>query len=67
MTMASPTSKTEPARWSGRVLRHQDFSAALAERRRAMGEPVMPRNSGDRRTDSKRVLLRALDGLGADW
>ena len=65
--MASPTSKSEPAAWSGRIIRHQDFSATLAERRRAMGEPVMPRNPGDRRTESKRALLKALDDLGACW
>lgn len=66
--MASPTSKTDAdAAWVGRVVQHQDLAEALSARRAALGEPVMPRNAGDRRTDSKRALLEALDRLGAKW
>lgn len=44
-----------------------EFGRALAERRAALGEPVMPRNSGKRRTASKRALLRAIEDAGGRW
>ncbi|MDP1027366.1 hypothetical protein Q5H91_09085 [Sphingomonas sp. KR1UV-12] len=64
--MASPISKSDPAAgWQGRFMSHDDFTARLAARRALMGEPAMPRNAGNRRTESKCALLRALDDLGA--
>lgn len=66
--MASPISKTDTfGDWQGRIIAHADFASRLAARREAIGEPDMPRNSGNRRTASKRALLKALDQLGADW
>jgi hypothetical protein len=43
------------------------FALALAERRRALGEPELPRNSGKRRTSSKRALLKAIEDAGGKW
>jgi hypothetical protein len=66
--MASPISKADTSGdWQGRVVAHADFAKRLAARREAIGELDMPRNSGNRRTPSKRALLKALDQLGADW
>lgn len=66
--MASPTSKNDPAgEWQGRIVSHTDFGTRLAERREELGKPELPRNAGNRRTESKRALLVALNQLGADW
>ena len=43
------------------------FALGLAERRRALGEPELPRNSGKRRTASKRALLKAIEDGGGKW
>lgn len=61
---ASTTSRPgeEPA-----IVDMAEFGRALAERRAALGEPVMPRNSGKRRTASKRALLRAIEDAGGRW
>jgi hypothetical protein len=53
--------------WAGRTIRHADFAAALGERRDAVGRPEMPRNAGNRRTDSKRALLAAIEQTGGRW
>ena len=58
---------TTSADWPGRVLRHEDFAAALAERREALGNPELPRNTGIRRTKSKRALLKAIEDAGGEW
>jgi hypothetical protein len=40
----------------------------LEQRRLALGREVtIPRNSGDRRTASKRALLAAIEATGAKW
>jgi len=40
----------------------------LIERRRAeLGEVILPRNTGQRRTASKRALLKAIEGAGGKW
>jgi len=44
-----------------------DFERDLARRREEVGFIDMPRNSGTRRTKSKRALLDALAKLGAKW
>ena len=36
-------------------------------RRAALGDPVMPRNAGNRRTPSKRALLKAIEEPGGKW
>ncbi|WP_184504083.1 hypothetical protein [Sphingomonas endophytica] len=66
--MASPTLQNDQAsQWQGRIVSHVDFATRLAECRAASSEPDLPRNAGNRRTESKRALLAALNKLGADW
>jgi len=60
--MASTTSPPEQP-----VIDMAAFGRDLACRRAAAGDPVMPRNSGTRRTASKRALLAAIDKAGGDW
>lgn len=44
-----------------------DFVAEIERRRAAAGYPEMPRNSGNRRTESKRALLKAIEEAGGKW
>jgi hypothetical protein len=44
-----------------------EFGRRLAERRAANPGVEAPRNSGKRRTPSKRALLKAIRATGADW
>lgn len=44
-----------------------DFARALAERRAALPGVEAPRNSGTRRTASKRALLKAIEASGGNW
>lgn len=39
----------------------------LAARRAEIGEVAVPRNSGKRRTASKRALLAEIEKLGGNW
>ncbi|MBX9664323.1 hypothetical protein [Novosphingobium sp.] len=39
----------------------------LAARRAEIGEIEIPRNSGKRRTASKRALLAEIEKLGGEW
>lgn len=43
------------------------FGRDLARRRAAAGEPVPPRNAGNRRTASKKALLAAIEDAGGRW
>jgi len=43
------------------------FGQDVARRRAAAGVIDMPRNAGNRRTESKQMLLAALADTGADW
>jgi hypothetical protein len=43
------------------------FVAEIERRRAAAGYPDMPRNAGNRRTDSKRALLKAIEAAGGKW
>ena len=65
MTTASKTPK--PEAWPGRRISHEEFARNLAERRKAAGDPDLPRNAGTRRTLSKRALLEAIAATGAKW
>ncbi|RJF93946.1 hypothetical protein [Sphingomonas cavernae] len=60
--MALPTSKTSRA-----AISLEAFGRDLARRREALGEVEMPRNSGRRRTESKRALLAAIEATGKRW
>lgn len=59
-------SKTDPD-WPGVVRDHAEYGRALARRRAELGEPEAPRNSGARRTPSKRALLKAIEDAGGRW
>ena len=66
--MASKTfADAQATDWPGRRLDHATFAARLAARRKALGEPVVPRNDGTRRTASKRALLKAIEDAGGKW
>jgi len=67
MIMESKTSSTDAENWPGPRVDHFDFAATLAARRRALGDPELPRNSGKRRTPSKKALLKAIEDAGGDW
>jgi hypothetical protein len=43
------------------------FVAEIGRRRAAAGCPDMPRNVGNRRTESKRALLKAIEAAGGKW
>jgi hypothetical protein len=64
------TSKTDERNW-GEPIDLEAFGRALAERRadyEARNGPVpTPRNSGKRRTASKKALLRAIAATGKKW
>lgn len=45
----------------------EDLSARIARRAAELGGVDVPRNSGTRRTASKRALLRATEELGGEW
>ena len=61
--MASKTSSPE----AQSVIDMADLAARLAARRAEAGLPDLPRNSGTRRTPSKRALLKAIEDLGGKW
>lgn len=66
--MASKTSKTEAQDGAPeRRMSFDDFAARLAKRRAELGNPELPRNSGNRRTQSKRALLAAVEATGKRW
>lgn len=62
--MASKTSRPDDR---PRRLSHPEFAARLAARRKELGEPELPRNSGKRRTASKKALLKAIEEAGGKW
>lgn len=43
------------------------FARDVAARAEAAGFPMMPRNAGNRRTESKRAMLAELAVMGAGW
>ncbi|MDO9368038.1 MAG: hypothetical protein Q7T68_05660 [Sphingopyxis sp.] len=66
--MASQRSKPDLAPdWTGPRIDFAGFSADLAARRVALGNPDLPRNAGNRRTTSKKALLKAIDAMGGKW
>ena len=73
--MASKISNANSAPdWTGPRISHKDFSEKLAARRAELGldhpahpEPAEGRNSGERRTESKKALLKAIKDAGGKW
>jgi hypothetical protein len=59
--MAFKSSKPE------QVVDMAEFGRDLARRRAELGNPELPRNSGQRRTASKRALLEAIEKAGGRW
>jgi hypothetical protein len=59
--MASPTSDKPKA------VPLADFVADIERRRAETGITDLPRNSGARRTDSKKALLKAIKDAGGKW
>ncbi len=70
MTTAPKTSNTELAA-EGPAIDMAVFGRALARRRAAYeakyGPLEIPRNSGKRRSPSKRALLKAIEDAGGKW
>lgn len=68
MTMASKPSSECATGWKGPRIDFPTFAAQLAKRRAVLGKAVaMPRNSGTRRTESKKALLKAIEDAGGKW
>ena len=44
-----------------------EFAEKLAKRRAELGDIDIPRNSGTRRTESKRELLKVIEDAGGKW
>jgi hypothetical protein len=44
-----------------------ELGQRLARRKAELGLPALPRNSGNRRTPSKRALLKAIEDAGGQW
>ena len=45
----------------------EELAAYLALRRVETGITDLPRNAGNRLTESKRALLKAIEGAGGTW
>jgi hypothetical protein len=60
-------SKTSRADDAERVIDMSELGARQADRLAALGNPVPPRNSGKRRTPSKKALLKAIEAAGGNW
>jgi hypothetical protein len=61
--MVLQTSKTE-----SKIMTLEEFGQDVMRRRAALGGDInMPRNSGKRRTESKKVLLAAIEAAGGKW
>jgi hypothetical protein len=65
--MASQTSKTDPVKPAKAPVPLAEFVADINRRRAETGITDMPRNSGKRRTESKKALLAAIDAAGGKW
>ena len=64
--MASKDLKADD-NWTGRRMDFPAFSDALSRRRAELGNPDLPRNSGERRTESKKALLKAIEDADGKW
>lgn len=50
-----------------RAVPFAEVAADVARRRAELGVVNMPRNAGNRRTQSKRALLKAIEDAGGKW
>ena len=62
--MASKTSKAETER---PAIKMAELGARVAARRAELGNAELQRNTGERRTPSKRALLKAIKDAGGKW
>ena len=62
--MASKISKADS---EAPVIDMAELGARLTRRRAALGNPELPRNSGQNRTPSKIALLKAIEDAGGKW
>jgi hypothetical protein len=60
--MALQTSKDK-----SKAIAFADFAADIERRRLETGITELPRNSGERRTESKKALLAAIEAAGGKW
>jgi hypothetical protein len=60
-------SKTLKAETDAPVIRMAELGKRVAARKAELGLPDLPRNSGKRRTASKRALLKAIEEAGGKW
>ena len=65
--MASKISKAKAEENWGDPIDMVEFGRALAVRRAELGNPPGTRNSGKRRTASKKALLEAIEATGKRW
>ena len=62
MNMALKRSKAiEP------ILTLEEFGAEVARRQAKLGDTTLPRNTGPRRSASKKALLKAIEAVGGKW
>lgn len=62
----SPIVKSDPDQDLRRAS-FKEMSEKLIRRRAKLGDIDIPRNSGTRRTPSKRALLKAIEDAGGKW
>lgn len=62
--MASKSSTSDP---EPEAVSLEEFGREVERRREALGLVDMPRNTGTRRTASKRALLEAIAAAGGKW
>jgi hypothetical protein len=62
-------SKTSDAEQGQPVIDMAELGARIARRRAELGitDADIPRNSGERRTESKKALLKAIKDAGGNW
>lgn len=64
MTRTSTSSRIDPPK----AVTLEAFGRDVMRRRAALGKDIaMPRNTGTRRTESKKALLKAIEDVGGKW
>lgn len=57
-----------PSKADQKIVTLEEFGQDVMRRRAAVGREIdVPRNSGERRTESKRALLAAIEAIGGKW
>ncbi len=58
---------SKPSNPASKPITLEAFARDVARRRNEAGPLAIPRNSGTRRTESKKALLRAIKDVGGEW